>query len=221
MKKIGFRTVWAVITAVILLSSAHTFAQDAEWLYNQQIEKAQADRQNKKYKSAATAATRAFLLADKVDNVREARNKAIDLSISANAAAKNSGVRFNGPWSIRILKEEKVLLLFEKGTVCRRFEIALGVDFSVPSGRFKVGAKLGYPNYELNGVLYKMGAAGNTLGSRWIELKNADGVPVSGICGESMVKSETLEEPLFFSLKNADINEIFGLLAEGSDVEVK
>ena len=125
------------------------------------------------------------------------------------------------PYLMQILKEEGVLLLFEKGTICRRFDISLGKGFSVPAGEFKVGAKLGYPNYELNGTFYKMGTAGNTLGSRWIELKNAEGVPVSGICGESMLKPERAEKPLFFSLKNTDINEIFGLLAEGSEVKVK
>ena len=36
-----------------------------------------------------------------------------------------------------------------------------------------------------------------------------------------MIKPERAEKPLFFQLKNADINEIFGLLAEGSEVKVK
>ncbi len=221
MGKFSFGMLSAVMTGVLLLAAVHTFAQDAEWVYRQQMEKARADRQNGKYREAATAATRAFLLADELENVRKARNLAIELSISANAAAKNSGIPFKGPWSVQILKEEGVLLLFERGTICRRFDLSLGKGFSVPSGEFKVGAKLGYPNYELNGTLYKMGSVGNTLGSRWIELRNADGIPVSGICGESTLKPERAEKPLFFSLKNADINEIFGLLAEGSEVKVK
>lgn len=221
MGKFSFMLLSAVMTGVLLLSAVPVFAQDAEWVYRQQMEKARADRQNGKYKEAATAATRAFLLADELDNVRRARDLAIELSISANAAARNSGVPFRGPWSVLILKEEGMLLLLEKGTICRRFPLSLGKEFSVPAGDFKVGAKLGYPNYELNGTLYKVGAVGNTLGSRWIELKNAEGTPVSGICGESMLKPEQAEKPLFFCLKNADINEIFGLLAEGCEVKVK
>lgn len=221
MGKFYFGILSAVMTGLLLLSAVQTFAQDAEWVYRQQMDKARSDRQNGKYKEAATAATRAFLLADELENVSRARSLAIELSISANAAAKNSGVPFKGPWSVQILKEEGVLLLFEKGTICRRFEISLGKGFSVPAGDFKVGAKLGYPNYELNGTLYKVGVVGNTLGSRWIELKNAEGVPVSGICGESMQKQEQAEKPLFFQMKNADINEIFGLLAEGSEIKVK
>ena len=154
-------------------------------------------------------------------NCSDSLNRNVSLAHLVITPDENSGVPFKGPWSVRILKEDGVLLLLEKGTICRRFEITLGKGFSVPSGDFKVGAKLGYPNYELNGTLYKLGAVGNTLGSRWIELKNAEGVPVSGICGESMIKPERAEKPLFFQLKNADINEIFGLLAEGSEVKVK
>ena len=210
MGKFSFMLLSAVMTGVLLLSAVPVFAQDAEWVYRQQMEKARADRQNGKYKEAATAATRAFLLADELDNVRRARDLAIELSISANAAARNSGVPFRGPWSGLILKEEGMLLLLEKGTICRRFPLSLGKEFSVPEGDFKVGAKLGYPNYELNGTLYKVGAVGNT-----------EGTPVSGICGESMLKPEQAEKPLFFCLKNADINEIFGLLAEGCEVKVK
>ena len=36
-----------------------------------------------------------------------------------------------------------------------------------------------------------------------------------------MQKQEQAEKPLFFQMKNADINEIFGLLAEGSEIKVK
>ena len=113
MGKFCFGMLPAVMAGVLLLSAVHAFAQDAEWVYRQQLEKARADRRTGKYKDAAPAATRAFLLADELENVRKARNLAIELSISANAAAKNSGVPFKGPWSVRILKEDGVLLLLE------------------------------------------------------------------------------------------------------------
>ena len=141
MGKFYFGILSAVMTGLLLLSAVQTFAQDAEWVYRQQMDKARSDRQNGKYKEAATAATRAFLLADELENVSRARSLAIELSISANAAAKNSGVPFKGPWSVQILKEEGVLLLFEKGTICRRFEISLGKGFSVPGSGLKYARK--------------------------------------------------------------------------------
>ena len=69
MGKFYFGILSAVMTGLLLLSAVQTFAQDAEWVYRQQMDKARSDRQNGKYKEAATAATRAFLLADEEQEI--------------------------------------------------------------------------------------------------------------------------------------------------------
>ena len=50
MGKFYFGILSAVMTGLLLLSAVQTFAQDAEWVYRQQMDKARSDRQNGKYK---------------------------------------------------------------------------------------------------------------------------------------------------------------------------
>ncbi len=115
---------------------------------------------------------------------------------------------------------KQLIVLTSEGAVHCSFTFQCGEDFSVPSGEFTVGAKLGYPNLELNGVFHKAMSAGNTLGSRWVELLNAEGVPVTGIHGEAPLAGKDAIQ-LFFSLKNSDMNVLFGLLNEGCKVLIK
>ena len=146
--------------------------------------------------------------------------QARQLSISANLALRNAGHKVSDRCHAFLDKHAgRLLILTDEDTYYRSFELKCGADFTVPSGEFQVGAKLGYPNLELNGVLYKRGAAGNTLGSRWIELRPPEGSPVTGLHGEAPLAPD--EEQLFFRLKNSDINEIFLLLSEGSRVSIK
>lgn len=173
--------------------------------------------EQKDYRTAAKEAANVFFFSGDSKVAEEAMR----LSIRANTAIRDAGGKVSETWSAELDKQAKrLLVLTSDRTIYRCFSFQCGEDFSVPSGEFQVGPKLGYPNFELNGVFYKTGSAGNTLGSRWIELRNAEGVPATGIHGEAPLAGDDAEQ-LFFRLKNSDINELFVLLNEGSKVLVK
>lgn len=199
--------------AVFLLTGA--FALSAQNGSASALEPARIAMLQEDYRTAAKEASKLYFLSSDSAVAEEALN----LSISANLAIRNAGGKVSDSFSLRINKAAKrLLVLTAEDTIYRSFELECGADFSVPSGTFTVGTKLAYPNYELNGQFYKFNRPGNTLGSRWLELRNAEGTPVSGIHGEAPQTAES--EHLFFRLKNSDINEIFVLLSEGGTVLV-
>lgn len=199
--------------AVFLLTGA--FALSAQNGAASALEPARIAILQEDYRTAAKEASKLYFASSDPAVAEEA----LQLSISANLAIRNAGNKVSDSFSIRIDKASKRLLVLTKEeTVYRSFDVECGADFSVPSGSFTVGPKLAYPNFELNGQFYKFNQPGNTLGSRWIELRNEEGTPVSGIHGEAPRTAES--EHLFFRLKNSDINEIFVLLSEGGTVLV-
>ncbi|HBJ96859.1 MAG TPA: hypothetical protein DDZ11_10785 [Lentisphaeria bacterium] len=210
--KICFHIPHFLFAAFLLTSALALSAQNGAASALEQVRIAMLQED---YRTAAKEASKLYFLTSDSAVAEEALN----LSVSANLAIRNAGGKVSESFSIRISKAAKrLLLLTAEGTICRSFELECGADFSVPSGDFTVGTKLAYPNYELNGQFYKFNRPGNTLGSRWIELRNAEGTPVSGIHGEAPQTAES--EHLFFRLKNSDINEIFVLLSEGGTVLV-
>lgn len=180
------------------------------------LEPARTAMELQDYRTAAREASKVSRISGSSAVAEQARQ----LSISANLALRNAGQKVSDRFHALLDKHTgRLLILTDEDTYYRSFEFKCGADFTVPSGEFLVGAKLGYPNLELNGVLYKRGTAGNTLGSRWIELRTPEGIPVAGLHGEAPLAPD--EEQLFFRLKNSDINEIFLLLSEGSRVSIK
>lgn len=210
--KICFHVPHFLFAAFLLISA---FALSAQNGSASALEPARIAMLQEDYRTAAKEASKLYFLS--FDSA--VAEEALKLSISANLAIRNAGGKVSDSFSLRINKAAKrLLVLTAEETIYRSFELECGADFSVPSGTFTVGTKLAYPNYELNGQFYKFNRPGNTLGSRWLELRNAEGTPVSGIHGEAPQTAES--EHLFFCLKNSDINEIFVLLSEGGTVLV-
>lgn len=212
MKTTGFRNMCRFLLAgTLLMCAGQLAAQNAA----SDLASARAAMERKDYRTAARMATKVYFLSGTPDEA----NEALKLSIAANAAIPDADQEKNR--SAELNKTTGLLLVLTgEQTIFRCFKFQCGRDFSVPSGEFLVGPKLAYPNFELNGVLYKTGAEGNTLGSRWIELRDADGIPAAGIHGEAPLAGEDAEQ-LFFRMKNSDVNELFGLLKEGSRVLVR
>ncbi len=213
MKTTVLRGITLSILTSLALSAVHLSAQTAAPV--SPLEPAKAAMERKDYRTAAREATKIFFFSGSSDTAAEALN----LSITANAELHKTGS--DGSWSAELDKTAgRLLVLTGEQTISRCFSIQCGEEFSVPSGEFLVGAKLAYPNLELNGVLHKRGSDGNTLGSRWIELRDADGIPAAGIHGEAPLAGDGAEQ-LFFRMKNSDVNELFVLLKEGSRVLVR
>lgn len=203
-----------MLIGILVFSAGILNAAEPGSDYDRIMKQAEKDQQEKKYREAAAGFSKAFFLA----GTSEARRKAAELSAVSDAAARKAGDEIKGTVSVVADPSAGKLYLLEDETVRKVYDMICNPDHVPPAGIYAAGSKLSYPNYELNGILHKRLTGKNPLGSRWIEIRTAEGRGIFGIHGRSEATQKGL---LFFSLSNLDINDLFRLLAEGGRIEIK
>jgi LysM repeat protein len=123
-----------------------------------------------------------------------------------------------GPFAALIDLSDFELTVHCHGYYVKRYPIGIGKSNSTPTGKFTVKAKQPNPTYwGPNGNVIEADDPSNPLGERWIDLGDSYGIHGT-IDPSSIGKAESKG---CIRLKNPDVEEVYDLLIEGSEVIIR
>ncbi len=120
-----------------------------------------------------------------------------------------------GPFRTEINLEDQVMTMFLGDLYAGRFPIRVGISGEPKPGEFKVLVKseAGHSWRDSNGVDYPPGAPENGYGPNWIGLSNS-------LCIHAIPDSAKPGHHGCIGLSEKDAKDVFGILAENSDVKI-
>jgi lipoprotein-anchoring transpeptidase ErfK/SrfK len=129
-----------------------------------------------------------------------------------------------GTFSAVVQKDARRLIILLNGDYIKEYPVGLGAaESATPEGKFVLDVgKAKDPDWTApDGHLYKYGDPKNILGTRWMPFTDVEGHHGLGIHGTTDPKSigEDVSNGCVRML-NADVEEIFGMLAPGDTVEI-
>jgi lipoprotein-anchoring transpeptidase ErfK/SrfK len=133
---------------------------------------------------------------------------------------------FSGKLAIQVSKSRHDLLVTSNGKFFKRYRVGTGKYDRTPVGTFVVSDRIKEPVWwRADGQTIPFGDKENILGTRWMALKatgTTEAVKGYGIHGtwanDSIGKDESAG---CIRLKNEDVEELFGLIPVGTEVEIK
>jgi lipoprotein-anchoring transpeptidase ErfK/SrfK len=129
-----------------------------------------------------------------------------------------------GTFSAVAQKHAHRLILLLNGDYIKEYPVALGAPESpTPEGKFVLDiSKAKDPDWTApDGQVYKFGDPKNILGTRWMAFKDTEdhhGLGIHGTTDPPSVGKDVSNGCL--RMLNADVEEIFGMLAPGDTVEI-
>ncbi|MGD0999767.1 MAG: L,D-transpeptidase family protein [Candidatus Brocadiia bacterium] len=129
-----------------------------------------------------------------------------------------------GTFSAIVQKDAHRLIILLDGNYIKEYPVALGAPESpTPEGKFVLDVgKARDPDWtDSDGHLYKFGDPKNVLGTRWMPFNDTEGHHGLGIHGTTDPASVGKDvSDGCIRMLNADVEEIFGMLAPGDTVEI-
>jgi lipoprotein-anchoring transpeptidase ErfK/SrfK len=129
-----------------------------------------------------------------------------------------------GTFSAVVQKGAHRLIVLSNGDYIKEYPVALGApDSPTPEGKFVLDiGKTKDPAWTTqDGQVYKFGDPKNILGTRWMPFQDAEGHHGLGIHGTTDPESVGKDVSNgCIRMLNADVEEIFGMLAPGDTVEI-
>jgi L,D-transpeptidase ErfK/SrfK len=123
-----------------------------------------------------------------------------------------------GPFSAIVELNGFLLTLHAYGYYVRSYPIGIGKDGATPLGKFTVLKKVKDPQYtDPQGQVTDGGEPSNPLGTRWLDLGNSYGIHGT-IAPSSIGKAESRG---CLRLRNQDVEEVYDMLAVGSEVTIR
>jgi lipoprotein-anchoring transpeptidase ErfK/SrfK len=123
-----------------------------------------------------------------------------------------------GPFSAIVELNGFLLTLHAYGYYVRSYAIGIGKDGATPLGKFTVLKKVKDPQYtDPQGQVTDGGEPNNPLGTRWLDLGNSYGIHGT-IAPKSIGKAESRG---CLRLRNEDVEEVYDMLAVGSEVTIR
>ena len=123
-----------------------------------------------------------------------------------------------GPFSAIIELNGFLLTVHAYGYYVRSYQIGIGKDGATPLGKFAILKKVEKPQYtDPNGQVIEGGSPSNPLGDRWIDLGKSYGIHGT-IDPNSIGKAESRG---CIRLRNQDVEEVYDMLAVGSEVTIR
>jgi lipoprotein-anchoring transpeptidase ErfK/SrfK len=123
-----------------------------------------------------------------------------------------------GPFSAIIELNNFVLTLHAYGYYVRAYPIGIGKDGATPLGKFTVLNKVTNPQYtDPEGHVIEGADPNNPLGVRWLDLGKGYGIHGT-IAPNSIGKAESRG---CIRLRNEDVEEVYDMLALGSEVTIR
>lgn len=123
-----------------------------------------------------------------------------------------------GPFSAIIEIDAFMLTVHAYGYYVRAYPIGIGKDGATPLGKFTVLNKVPDPQYtDPHGHVIDGGDPANPLGDRWLDLGKGYGIHGT-IAPNSIGKAESRG---CIRLRNEDVEEVYDMLAVGSEVTIR
>jgi lipoprotein-anchoring transpeptidase ErfK/SrfK len=123
-----------------------------------------------------------------------------------------------GPFSAHIELSKFEMTIHNQGYFVRRYTVGIGKDGQTPIGRFRVMTRLVNPKYfGTDGIVIEADDPANPLGERWIDIGKGYGIHGT-INPKSIGKAQSRG---CVRMHNADVEEVFDLLGEGSEVVIR
>ncbi len=123
-----------------------------------------------------------------------------------------------GPFSAIIELNGFLLTVHAYGYYVRAYSIGIGKDGATPIGKFPVLKKVPNPQYtDPEGHVIDGGDPSNPLGERWLDLGKGYGIHGT-IAPNSIGKAESRG---CIRLRNEDVEEVYDMLAVGSEVTIR
>ncbi len=129
-----------------------------------------------------------------------------------------------GTFSALVQKDAHRLIILLNGAYIKEYPVGLGApDSPTPEGKFVLDVgKAKDPDWtDSDGHLFKFGDPKNILGTRWMPFNDTEGHHGLGIHGTT--DPATIGKDMSdgcIRMLNADVEEIFGMLAPGDTVEI-
>ncbi|MEW6745787.1 MAG: L,D-transpeptidase family protein [Planctomycetota bacterium] len=126
--------------------------------------------------------------------------------------------------TLRIVVEKKrfKLTCFLGDCILKRYGVGLGKGGSTPEGVFTITSRLVDPPWIHQGQVFPFGHKENVLGTRWLGFeatRDAQGLGIHGTWEPASIGQELSNGCI--RLRNADVEELFDLIPEGTKVEVR
>ena len=131
-----------------------------------------------------------------------------------------------GPWSIRVMKKQRILLVLRNDRVFAGFDIGIGRSGKTPDGAFVLSERLKHPVYRTaDGRVFKYGDRENQLGDYFLKLLPANktqrvlaGFGIHGTPDETTV-TRSLSNGCI-RMRNADVEKLYCIVPSGTPVTI-
>jgi lipoprotein-anchoring transpeptidase ErfK/SrfK len=129
------------------------------------------------------------------------------------------------PLSICVKKSKFVLEVMLGNVMIRRYQVGTGKDNRTPEGKFTIATRLKDPHWYKPGVgKLSPDHPENILGTRWLGFAAKEGFPDAATFGIHGTKEDptigTEASAGCVRMHNADVEELFEWVAEGTSVEI-
>lgn len=170
---------------------------------------------------------------DSIKAIAQKFGTTVDLIVESNQMKRPDVIRpgdrlkvFAGKLTIKVSKARHDLLLSSNGKFFKRYRVGIGKYDRTPVGTFVVSERIKEPVWwRADGKTIPFGDKENILGTRWMALKatgNTEAIKGYGIHGtwenDSIGKAESAG---CIRLRNEDVEELFGLIPVGTEVEIQ
>jgi lipoprotein-anchoring transpeptidase ErfK/SrfK len=170
---------------------------------------------------------------DSVRAIAQKSGTTVDLIVESNELKRPDVIKpgdrlrvFGGKLAIKVSKSRHDLLVTSNGKFFKRYPVGTGKYDRTPVGTFVVCDRIKEPVWwRADGQTIAFGDKENILGTRWMALKatgTTEAVKGYGIHGTwdnaSIGKAESAG---CIRLKNEDVEELFGMIPVGAEVEIE
>ena len=132
---------------------------------------------------------------------------------------------YAGFWSVKAIKSQFKLILFDQNRVFKVYDIATGRQNRTPVAKFTIKTKQKNPDWCPPGRVVPSGHPDNPLGTRWMGLKEVDktysqhqGYGIHGTADPDSIGSSASNGCL--RLRNEDVEELYDILPYHTFVEI-
>lgn len=169
---------------------------------------------------------------DSIDKIAQKLGTTVDLISKSNNVRDPSKIKvgdifrvFTGKFTVKVSKTNIDLVVYMNGEFFKRYNVGTGKFGKTPVGTFIITGKQKEPVWwHPSGKSYQFGEPENILGTRWMSLKATGDTPDVkgyGIHGtwqpQSIGKAESAG---CVRMRNEDVEELYMLLPEGTEVEI-
>jgi hypothetical protein len=125
------------------------------------------------------------------------------------------------PVTVEVDRRQNGLVAYLGDVALVAYRVGLGKEGRTPSGSFVVEVKLTEPTWFYDGRQIPYGDPENILGTRWMGFENNPGSTGYGIHGTSNPESVGDNQSMgCVRMRNPEVEELFGLLARGTTVNI-